>query len=48
MLLTEKDKVGGLILLTFNIYGYGNQETEISRSGGKQINVVGKEAQKKT
>lgn len=43
MLLMEKDKVGGLILLTFNVYGYGNQETEISRSVGKQINIVEKE-----
>lgn len=48
MLLMEKDKVGGLILLTFNVYGYGNQETEISRSVGKQINIVEKEVQKET
>lgn len=43
MLLMEKDKVGGLILLTFNVYGSGNQEIEISRSVGKQINIVEKE-----
>lgn len=48
MLLMEKDKVGGLILLTFNVYGHGNQETEISRSVGKQINIVEKEVQKET
>lgn len=48
MLLDEKNKVGGLIPLTFNVYGYGNQETEISRRVGKQINAVKREAQKET
>lgn len=46
VLLNEKNKVGGLILLTFNVYGYGNLETEISRHVGKQINAVKKDAQK--
>lgn len=48
MLMNEKNKVGGLIVLTFNVYGYGNQETEISRRVGKQINAVKKKAQKET
>lgn len=48
MLLNEKNKVGGLILLTFNVYNYGNLETEISRRVGKQINAVKKNAQKET